>query len=209
MKITANQKVQNWITYYESNDKILMSSSPYAYIQNEKFEEIKNLGPEYLPYILKEIEQESFAVFALWGIKDISKAVNLPKWDSDGECVRIWNQYVESFPERLNKLKKELYSETDPDKINTRSKELKELGYLALPFIVEENNTRMDIIAKELFRENIKQVSYAEFKAGTSQNANTTIEEKVNSKLKNYRELIKVNENIKNIDLYKINIKYK
>jgi hypothetical protein len=208
MKLTVKQKMQDWINYYESDSNILMSSSPYAYIQNEKFEDIKNLGPEYLPYILKEVEQNQFAVFALWGIKDISKAVNFPKWYSDDECVRTWNQYVERLPEKFNKLKEELYSETDSEKIKLKSKGLKELGYLALPFIVNENNSKMDNIAKQLFRENINQISYSEIKSSNSQSKNVTLEEKVNTKLQNYRELMKANENIKNIDLYKVNIKY-
>lgn len=109
----------------------------------------------------------------------------------------------------FNTLKRELYSETDPDKINIKSKELKDLGYLVLPFIVEENNTKMDTIAKQLFRENIKQVSYSEFKIGSSESESATLEEKVNSKLKSYKELMKINKNIKNLDLFKINVKYK
>lgn len=209
MKSLVNKKVQAWITYYESNDRILMSSNPYAYLQNEKFEEIKNLGPEYMPYILKEIGENPAAVFALWEIKDISKAYNLPKWDSDDQCVSIWNQYVESFPEEFNKLKKELYSETDPKKIKLKSQEIKDLGYLALPFIVEENNERMDTIAKQLFRDNINQVSYSESNMNSPQSENTTIEEKIDSKLKNYKALVELNKNIGSLNKFKINIKYK
>lgn len=116
MKNEVSQKVQAWIEYYKSNDAILRSSSPYSYIDNDKFEEIKNLGAECLPYILRQIENDPAAIFALWGLEGITKVKDLPKWDSDDQCVSIWNNYLDNLPSKFNEIKEDLYSTIDAEK---------------------------------------------------------------------------------------------
>ena len=193
MKNEVSQKFQAWIEYYKSNDTILKSSSPYSYIENDKFEEIKNLSPEYLTYILREIENEPSAVFALWGLKGISKVKDLPKWDSDDQCVSIWNSYIENLPLKFNEIKKELYTTVDAEKIKLKTQEIVDLGYPALPLIMEEDNIKMEAVKEILFK----------------QNSNENDEEKANKEIAHYKEVLKKNTKIKELESFKINREYK
>lgn len=193
MKIEASQKVQAWIEYYKSNDSILKSSSPYAYIKNDKFQEIKNLSPEYLPYILREIESEPSAVFALWGLKEITKVKDLPNWDSDDQCVSIWNSYIENLPLKFNEIKEDLYATNDEEKIKIKTQEIVDLGYPALPLIMEEDNIKMKEVKEILFKQNYKEND----------------EEKINEKIDHYKEVMKKNTKIKGLQSLKIKREYK
>jgi hypothetical protein len=205
MKETAHEKVQAWVSYYKKDPYLILSSNPYAYFDNEKFQEVINLGPEYMPHILREIEHEDGASQAVWAIRDISKAKSLPKYVTTRECASVWNSYVEAFPAKFDKLKEELYYEADPEKLKAKSEEIRALGFLILPLIAAENNSKLDEIAKELFKENIKQLSYYEIKAKNLQGEDITLEEKADIKLKNYKKIIKLNKNLRNLELYKIN----
>ena len=204
MKETAHEKIQAWVSYYKKDPYLILSSNPYVYFDNEEFKEVLNLGPEYIPYILREIEHEDGASQAVWAIRDISKAKSLPKYVTTPECASVWNSYVEAFSAKFDKLKKELYSETDPEKFRFKAEEVKALGFLALPFIAAENNSKMDEIAKQMFKENIKQLSYFEIKAEKLQSEDISLKEKADIKLKDYKKLIKLNKNISNLELYKI-----
>jgi hypothetical protein len=192
MKNEVSQKVQAWIEYYKSNDTILRSSSPYSYLDNDKFEEIKNLGPEYLPYILREIENDPGAIFALWGLEGITKVKDLPKWDSDDQCVSIWNSYIDNLHSKINEIKKDLYSTTDAEKIKVKTQEIVDLGYPVLPLIIEEDNIKMREVEKALFKQNIKM------------NDEATI----NKKILDYKALMKKNNKIKGLESFKIKRKY-
>jgi hypothetical protein len=188
MKNQVSQKIQAWIEYYRSKDAIMMSSAPYSYIENDKFQEIENLGPEYLPYILREIENEPSAVFALWGLNGIAKVKDLPIGDSDPQCVSFWNNYIENLPSKLNELKEDLYSTNNTEKIKLKTQEIVDLGYPVLPLIMEEDNIKMKEVEKALFKqENIK----------------INDEETINKKINAYKKLMKSNHKIKYLDSYK------
>lgn len=205
MKKTAQEKIRAWVSYYKKDPYLILSSNPYAYFDNEKFKDVLNLGPEYIPYLLREIEHEDGASQAVWAIRDISKAKSLPKYVTTPECASVWNSYVEAFSAKFDKLKKELYSEANPEKFRLKAEEIKALGFLALPFIASEDNSKMDEIAKQLFKENIKQLSYFEIKEEKLQSEDISLEEKADIKLKDYKKLIKLNKKISNLELYKIN----
>lgn len=208
MSKIAAEKVKGWIDYYKADDKILLSGSPIAYIKNDKFEEIINLGPEYLPYVMKEIEKDPFAVSALWGLKDISKAKSLAIGESDGQCVQLWNSYVNELPEKFNKLKKELYEASDSELIKQKTQEIVDLGYLALPLMADENNSKMDKVLMEFFKDNFNHKYYWVLGERELQKIDTDKEKKINAIIKNYKELNKKNKKLKNMEFYKINRKY-
>jgi hypothetical protein len=204
MKNQVSQKVQAWIAYYSSKDSIMMSSAPYSYIENDKFQEIKNLGPEYLPYILKEIENEPAAVFALWNLREITKVKDLPDWDSDVQCVSIWNNYIDNLPSKLNELKEDLYAATDEQEIKIKTQEIVDLGYPVLPLIIEEDNIKMDEVEEALFAENINEISYENLNKDNKENIKINDEAIINKKIHDYKVLVKKNKKIKELESFKI-----
>lgn len=208
MKNEVSQKIQSWIAFYKNNDSILRSSSPYTYINNDKFEEIKNLSPEYLPYILREIENEPSAIFALWGLNEITRVKHLPRWDSDDQCVSIWNNYIETLPSKFNELKEDLYSTTDEQKIKLKTQEIVDLGYPVLPLILKEDNIKIKEIEKALFMQSITEVSYEKANKEELENIKTNEEEKINEKINAYKYLMKYNK-IKGLEAFKIVRNYK
>ena len=72
-----DKKIQAWIDYCRSQPEIGLSSNPGTATQTEQYKAIENLGVEYLPYMVKYVEERPEYVCFFFNIRNIKKGKSI------------------------------------------------------------------------------------------------------------------------------------
>jgi|GEM_PF-744576 len=134
-----DKKVQEWIDYCRSQPEICFSSYNASSIETEQFKEIENLGIEYLPYMLKYIEEnQGFNSSALIVAVQKNAKTYIKNYSSPIEWRDGWNEYTKALPEKVQSIKEEIYKDNSKENVKMKKDELVKFGVLAIPLILED-----------------------------------------------------------------------
>ncbi len=139
MQETVDNLTANWGKAMSNDISILSSSNPTVYLNLPEFKKIKDLGPEYLPYIIKEIENENQIL--AWGMGDNTKAKINEQWETSEQWLSLWNKHLENLPDKFNEIKESIKNDKSEKNLNKQKVELMNLGLPALPYILDSIDT--------------------------------------------------------------------
>lgn len=142
MQETVENLTINWGKAMSNDVSILSSSNPTVYLNSPEFKKIKDLGPEYLPYIIKEIENGNQIL--AWAMGDITKAKINEQWETSGQWLSLWNKHLEILPDKFNEIKESIKNDKSESNLNKQKVELMNLGLPALPYILDSIDTDIE-----------------------------------------------------------------
>lgn len=132
---------ENFESMAKSYDtKTLMSSSPYAYIDNEYYKNIVNLGFEAVPLLQEKGESKEYSslnsyisALAILEITDCDfQELTGTDFETAEQFYKLWNKELSEMPEQLENI-----VENDEMSVNEKKAEISKYGIFGEAFLAE------------------------------------------------------------------------
>ncbi|MFZ5988130.1 MAG: hypothetical protein ACOYWZ_13530 [Bacillota bacterium] len=134
----VDRRIQEWQDYCNQDILIASEANIKGKYENDKFEAIASLGPEYIPYLIEVIEKDSgitgYSLVA--AVQRISK-VSLKEWDRTTVWLGMWNKHLKTVSIKINELK-EAFKQNNTKNIELKMEDVKKLGIPAVPYLIQE-----------------------------------------------------------------------